>query len=421
MNKNGETGFAGWNFWPAGIQGVERELWMGVLGTVFEQVVEKGLKLLPTVCGNTGTRNDILFTLGVDEKYRNALQHARSPVSFPPEDRRPELKNLGIEALKLTRLNPMTARNSLSKLKDSLGNLHPDYRAILLEYILSDRNYAHIGSCRAPLLPISNGGFRSFSNLDGPKLYFPHTEDEGELFKESTRMVDTKKLIPSTKRQMVSDIKKLDHCTAISIWRVADAALYCKEYVFNTIKSKNEDIITIPDFNEFVNRFWKWTNTTDNISQLSANPHLLDELWLIPALGDHYHKILDEKSPILDISSRGFIGAFLQNTASSLFKRYGISCPLYAGDREGFTRATTDILRVRRYTQDCERFDSLVNWLVANSKDFVDRLDDTEKATLIHRLSPLSRGLSNKSNAKILRKLSLFQEVTPDSVTAASR
>lgn len=387
---------------------------MGVLGTLFQHVVEQDLKLLPTVCGNTGTRNDVLFTLKIDEKYVDALQNAKNPVSFPPEDRRPELEPLGIEALGLTRLIPATARISLSKLKDSLGNLHPDIRATLLEYVLSDRNYAHIGSCRAPLLPTSNGRFRSFSSCDGPKLYLPRNEDEAELFKENTRMVDTAKLITGVKRQMVSDIKKLDHFTTISVWRVADAVLYCKEYVFNTIKSKNEDTITIPGFNTFVNLFWKWIiNTTDNTFQLSTYPHLLDDLWLIPTLGDRYHKVLGGKSPILDISGRGSIATFLRDTVSSLFKHHGILYPLYSGDRDGFTKTTTDVLRARCYIQYCEEFDSLVGWLVANSEDFVDRLDDAKKSKLVQHLSLLSRELLNKSGAKLLKKLSLFQEAAP--------
>lgn len=413
MDRNKEARFTGWDFWPAGIQGVERELWMGVLATLFQQVVEQNLKLLPTVCGNTGARKDVLFTLRIDQKYVDALQSAKSPVSFPPEDRRQELETLGIEALGLTRLIPATARNSLSKLKDSLGSLDPDSRAILLEYVLSDRNYVHIGSCRAPLLPTSNGRFRSFSKEDGPKLYFPRNEDEAELFKESTNMVDTKKLIPGVKQDMVSGIKELDRSTAISIWRVADAASYCKECVFDTIKSKNEDTIMIPGFNVFVNPFWKWINTTDNTCQLSAHPHLLDDLWLIPTQGDRYHKVLGGKSPILDISVGGFIGAFLRDTTFSLFKRHGILYPLYVGDRDGFTRITTDVLRARRYIQYCEIPNSLIGWLVANSKDFVDRLDDAEKTKLVQRLSSCSRELTNKSGAKVLRKLSLFQEVAP--------
>lgn len=386
---------------------------MGVLGTLFQQVVEQNLKLLPTVCGNTGTRKDVLFTLKIDQKYVDALQSAQSPVSFPPEDRRPELETLGIEALGLTCLVPATARNSLSKLKDSLGNLHPDSRAILLEYVLSDRDYVHIGSCRAPLLPTSNGRFRSFSNKDGPKLYFPHNEDEAELFKESTKMVDTKKLIPGVKLQMVSGIKELDQSTAISIWRVADAASYCKEYVFNTIKSKSEDITTISGFNAFVNLFWKWINTIDSTCQPSAHPHLLDDLWLIPTQGDRYHKVPGENSPILDISGRGSIGAFFRDTTSSLFERHGIRYPLYVGDRDGFKKTTTNVLRARGYIQDCEVFSHLIDWLAANSKDFVDRLDDAEKIKLIHCLSYSSIGLTNKSSAKVLRKLSLFQEVAP--------
>lgn len=414
MDQKGETKFTGWDFWPAGIQGVERELWMGVLGTLFQQVVEQDLKLLPTVCGNTGARKDVLFTINIDEKYKNALQCAGSPVSSPPEDRKPELEKLGIEALGLTRLIPATARNSLSRLGDSLGGLPLDSRMILLEYVLSDRNYAHLGFCNAPLLPLTpNGKFRGFSNSDGSKLYCPRTEDEVELFKESPRMVNTRELIPGTKRQMVSDIKKLDRSTAISIWRVADAASYCKEYIFGKIESKGEDIVTIPDFNGFVNLFWKWITISDNMSQLSIHPHLLNGLWLIPTLGDRYHKILDGRSPVLDISGRGFVGALLRDTASSLFTRHGLLYPLYAGDRGGFAKATTDVLRMRRYTQDCESFVPLVGWLVANSKDFVDQLNDTEKTKLINRLSALSRGLTDKSGVKVLRKLSLFQEVAP--------
>lgn len=413
MAKNKEARFAGWDFWPAGIQGVERDLWMGVLGTLFQQVVEQDLKLLPTVCGNTGTRKDVLFTLKIDKKYVDALQNAKIPILFPPEDKRPELETFGIEALGLTRLIPATARISLSKLRGSLGNLHPDVRAILLEYVLSDRHYEHIGSCRAPLLPTSNGRFRSFSSSGGPKLYLPRNEDEAELFKESTRMVNTKELIPGVKRQIVSDIKKLDHFTIISIWGVADAVLHCQEHIFNTIESKSEDTVTIPGFNVFVNLFWKWINTADNTSQLSTYPYLLDDLWLIPTLGDRYHKVLGRKSPILDISGRGSIGAFLRDTASSLFKRHGILCPLYSGDRGGFTKTTTDVLRARRYIQYCETFNSFVGWLVANSEDFVDRLDDAEKSKLVQHLSLLSRELQNKSGAKILRKLSLFQEVAP--------
>lgn len=410
MRERGEADFTGWDFWPAGTQGVERELWMGVLSTLFQRVVVQDLKLLPTICGDTGTRENVLFTLSIDEKYKNALQHARSPVSFPPADRRPELAKLGIETLQLTFLTPSTARNSLSNLRGSLENLPLDLRMTLLEYVISDKDYKSIGSCLAPLLPTLDGGFHGFGRVGGSKLFFPRTELEVELFKESSKMVDTRKMMHSTVGQMVSDIKKLDRFTAISIWGVPDAAWYCKKYIFGNVESKNDKIITRPNFNEFINRFWKWINIPENTSELSNCPQLLNDLWLIPIVGDRYHKVLDGRYSILDISVHKFTSDFFRGAAYSLFGRCGIRYPLYTG--EGFTIITTDALRTHRYTEDCENLNSLVGWLVANSKDFVDRLDDNEKTKLLSRLRVLSIGLQrDRSSVQQIQRLSLFREV----------
>lgn len=409
MSEDKEARFTGWDFWPAGTQGAGEGLWMGVLGTIFQQVVKKNLKLLPTVCSNAGTREDVLFTLKIDEKYRNALQNARSPISFPPADRIPELTGLGIEALGLTQLSPATARISLSKLRNCLGDLPLGLRMDLLEYVLSDKDYESIGSCHAPLLPTSDSRFHGFSNTYGSRLYFPQTEEEAELFKESLIIIDVKKLNAETKRQMKFDIKKLDRYTAVSIWRVPDAVSYCKKYIFGSVESKNQNVIIRPGFNDFVNQFWKWIQIANNTAQLTAEPRLLDGLWLVPAKGDRYHKILDGKSSVLDISGQKLPSKFLQDAASRLFSCYGLLYPLYGG--EEFTPATTDMLRARRYIQDCGDFSALAEWLVDNHTDFVNRLSDEERTDLIHRLRILSIGaLGNKENGQIVGKLKLFRE-----------
>lgn len=429
MNESKEARFTGWDFWPAGIQGEQTEqLWMGVLSTLFKRVVQNDLKLLPTVCGNTGTRQDVLFTLRVGEDIKSALREAGSPVVFPPEDRKDELFKLGIENLGLMHLTPATARASLSELRHNSQHISPGVRQTLLGYILSDKNYENLRSCHAPLLPTLDGEFRSFGDLN-QKLYFPKTAEETELFKKSTTMIDTTKLTPSTEEQMRRDIGLLDSHTAISIWKVPDAASYCKEYIFKTSEPKHEEIISIPQFSDFVNQFWAWISLADNKRQLSNSPHLLDGLWLIPIMGDRYHSILNGRSYILDASCDR-IGSFLRNAACSLFEQHSARYSLYTG--EGFTPETTAILRSQLYIKNCEEIGSLMDWLVANSTSFVDRMNDIEKLKLLEYLSSEARVLqgpdrfsratiANKDSMQKVRALSLFRSATPASVEVSKR
>lgn len=424
LNGMPEGKHTGWDFWPAGIQGEEQagQLWMGVLSLVFQRIVKRDLKLLPTICGRVGKKGEILFASKVEEAIRDALSQAGCLVVIPPEDRRSELSKLKVKDLGIEELTVAAVRDSLSKLKDSLENLTPQNRGVLLDYVLSSGDYENLGFCFAPLLPILNDKFCSFDHSDH-KLFFPMTMKEAELFKHYPRMIDRKKLSTETYQQMRKGIKELDHKTCISTWTITEAASYCEKYIFtNPRPARNANFITLQssESRKFVELFWDWVGNTgkNNYKQLSANPSVLDGLWLIPTMEDGiYHRIstTERRFSILDVSNEGYISKFLEEAACRPVCD-GTQYPIYTG--EGTFSVFTSTLRGLGYIDNAENVEYLISWLVENSTNFVDRLPEESRNKLLEHLGREVKMNIKSEEKKIAARerigmLRLFREAVP--------
>lgn len=415
LHEKDNCPFSGWDFWPAGSEGGWKELGMGVLGRVFERVVMRNLRLLPTVCGTTLTRGAVLFSLDIPDGLKLALREAGVPVVSPPQDRRYEIAKLKPFTLGLAAVTPAAGRRHLTALKDSLGNLSIESRMILLQFVISDEDFRDIGSCTAPLIPVKDGTFRAFKILaQGPGTLFLSRDDrEEEIFENYTNTVDLSNTAPETKKLMRKNIFKLHRFTAVQMWHVEDAAWYCSNYIFNDLEAPGNDIICMNGRTNFVNRFWQWISQQckplDSVSSSS-----LRDLWLLPLMFEEYRK-LSSRITVLDVSGKRGVGAFLWATADSHFLRYGQRYCLFTG--EGFSSQVGDSLRKCGFVKDYENIVSLMDWLVENSGEFVDRLSNEEKALLLQHLSIFSRGYLDIEERESMKdgvsRLSLFREAGP--------
>lgn len=416
MNENGECSFSGWDFWPAGSEGGWKEVGMGVFDKVFERVVRQNMKLLPTVYGTTGTRENVLFSLEIGEELKSAFGNAGVPVVIPPQDRRYGIAKLQPFTLGLSLVTPSTARERLTTLKDSLEDLLLVSRMTLLHFIISDEDFREIGSCTAPLIPAKDGTFRSFDfpAQGSSSLFLSRDENEDKLFRKYTNMVDLSTTLPKTKKLMRKNIFKLHKFTAVRMWDVENAALYCSNHIFDSLGSRGvADVISEDGIHEFVDQLWQWINHRCKPLVSVANSSLRD-LWLLPLMTGEYRK-LSSTITVLDVSGNRGVGAFIWATADSHWLRYEKKYCLFTG--KGFSLQTGDSLRRCGFVKDYEDIISLMKWLVANAGDFVDQLNNREKVLLLQHLNILSRNSLDQEQWKAMRdgvsKLSLFRKAAP--------
>ena len=399
---------------------------MGILGTVFKEVVEGGYELLPTLSGVVKPANKVAFTLEIPEDLRLALRDARAPVVSPPEDRRTEIRALDYKKMGLEYLSPSTARHHLTTIKDSDALLHLDIkpRMVLLDYVLSDCQVQNFGNCEAPLIPLSNGTFRGFEMpvSQDDRIFIARDTTEVDLFQKSLERTVKMSALPKKSREiLVERIEEIEKHTGIKAWTVEDAAQYCSSYEFNGIEEPTPVVkIDKPKFDNFVKLFWKWVSKTQRRGgRGSTLVNALKDLWLIP-LGNQMFQRIGSTSeyPVLDVSANKGIGSFLRQAESALAKR---SMPeilvmhLYKGG--GFPQATK-CLQELGIIKDYDDRVSLMKWLEITLKAFVGRLEYGEKMELIRHLFDLSRDCSAPERLcmeQTVRKLPIFQEANDSS------
>lgn len=374
-----EQRLGGWDFWPVGSEEPWTERGTRVLGDVFERVVRNNLKLLPTVCGTTGAGKEVLFTIVDLDRYESAFREAKVAVVVPPQTSRFELARLNPQNL-LPVLSPGTLRTHLA-LKRNLGSLSQASRMLLLHYVISDEKFEDIGLCQAPLVPIADGSYHSFSvgvgDRAGP-VFLPRGDDEVRLFARHTRVVNVAMLLLETAEILQRKNEDLNTHTGISNWTLDAAAKYCEQHIFTSSKT---DIITRkgPDQSEFVDQLWQWIRQRGASSD-SISSSALGNMWLLPLADGEYRK-LASTVPILDVSRNRGIGAFIWDIA----KKYRIRCTLFTG--EDVLPETARYLRHCGFLGDYEDDEALMRWFMANSVTFVDQLNDEEKGTLLRHLS----------------------------------
>lgn len=378
----GGRGESGWEFWPTGSAEAWKERGTRVLGGVFERVVKKNLKLLPTVCGTTAAGKDVLFTLESVDRYEPAFREAQIPVVIPPPASRFELNRLNPQDLPKI-LSPATLRRDL-ELERNIGGLSHQSRILLLHYAILDEDFLDIGQCKAPLVPIVDGSYQSFHKSEKDKTgpaFLPLDDDEVQLFNKHTRRVDVAALGGGTEEILQRNIKELNTHTGISNWTLDAAAGYCKRHIFT---SSNDDIIMGegPAQSLFVDKLWRWIEKRkEHPSAISSSA--LGSMWLLPLVGGEYRK-LESTIPILDVAKNKGIGAFIWNRV----KQYKIKCALFTG--QGIVPETTEYLRRCGFLRDYEDIEALMSWLTANSTNFVDRLNGEERGKLLYYLSGLA-------------------------------
>ncbi|KAG0636271.1 hypothetical protein HOY80DRAFT_891646 [Tuber brumale] len=415
----------GWDFWPAGKQGEWGQLWMGILGAVFKEAVERGLELLPTVSGVVKPAKEVAFTLGIPEDLHSSLRGAGAQVVFPPADRRAELNALGRKNLGLEYLSPFTARRHLTTIKDSDALLRLDIkpRMVLLDYILSDCQAQDFGSCEAPLIPLSDGTFRGLeipASRDD-RIFIARDRTEEDLFQKSPeRTVKTRALSKKSRETLVRLIGEIEKHTRIKAWSVEDAAQYFSSCEFDGIAEPMPVVkIDKPGFNRFIKLFWEWIPKAKNrgIGRLTL-VNALKDLWLIPLGKQMFQRIgTTSEYPVLNVSVNRGIGSFLKQAESALANRFGPEITyLYTGGE--FPHATTTLQELG-IIRDYDDRVSLMKWLEVTVKVFAERLDHAEKMELIRHLSNMSRGCGASDRSCMeptVRKLPIFQEANDSSL-----
>lgn len=390
-----EQRLGGWDFWPIGSEEPWTERGTRVLGDVFERVVRNNLKLLPTVCGTTGAGKDVLFTLEDLDPYESAFQEAKVAVVNPPQTSRLELSRLNPQNI-LPGLSAGALRTHLA-LKRNLGSLSQNSRMLLLRYVILDEDFRDIGLCQAPLIPIVDGSYQSFSvgvgDRAGP-VFLPRDDDEVRLFDKHTRVVDVAMLLPETAETLRRNIEDLNTHTGISNWTLDAAAKYCEQHIFTSSKT---DIITRKglDQSEFVDQLWQWIKLR-GASADSISSSALGNMWLLPLADGEYRK-LASTVPILDVSRNGGIGGFIWDIA----RKYKIRCTLFTG--KDVSPETAVYLRRCGFLRDYDDIEALMSWLMANSVTFVDRLNDEEKGTLLRHLSGLAADCIGGKRVKAMK------------------
>ncbi|KAG0137825.1 hypothetical protein HOY82DRAFT_644737 [Tuber indicum] len=414
----------GWDFWPAGKQGEWGQLWMGILGAVFKEAVERRLELLPTVSGVVKPAEQVAFTLGIPEDLHFSFRDAGARVVFPPADRRTEISALRHQELGLEYLSPFTARRHLTTIKDSDALLRLDIkpRMVLLDYILSDFQAQDFGSCEAPLIPLSDGTFRGFempASRDD-RIFIARDRTEDGLFRKSPeRTVKTRALSRQSRETLVGLISEIEKHTRIKAWSVEDAAQYCSSCEFDGIVETMPVVkIDKPGFDNFIELFWEWIHKAKRRGAGNSTlVNALKDLWLIPLGKQMFQRIgTTSEYPVLNVSANRGIGSFLWQAESAIANRFKPEI-LYLYTGGGFPR-TTMVLQELGIIKDYDDRASLMKWLEVTVNDFAEKLDHSEKMELIRHLSDLSRGCAASERSRMqltIRKLPIFQEANDSS------
>jgi len=406
-----DSGMTKWLHWPTGKQEHSETSIPGteILGAVFKKIVAQKRELLPTICDTTARGSDAIFASELDKSLRNALRNARVEVICPPNDRLYELAQIPPLNIGVRHISPGVIRFRLTALSKSLGldSLDSASRSVLLDYILSDNSYQSIGKCQAPLLPILDGTYRSFSFM-GARYRFSQ-KDETLIFEDcKAYLIDTTKLSQKALHIFTTGIQSLQKYTSISPWSLSGASWYCQLFVFKDEISRrvSDDTIYRPDISvEWIDRFWNWAIAKDRQEVVTS----LAGLWLLPLAGQRYHKI-GSASKALGVFGPGHVAEVLRGileTSAEASRRY----PVFIGHEK--SPATVDFFRGMGIVMDCSSFEELVKWLTL-FPGFLSELGNDERAGVVNCLGTLAGQRLpqpvRKRVTPLLRKLPLFRD-----------
>ncbi|KAF8534251.1 hypothetical protein BDD12DRAFT_943100 [Trichophaea hybrida] len=406
-----DSGMSKWLHWPAGkqehgetgIPGTE------ILGVVFKNIVAQKRGLLPTICDTMARGSDAIFASELEESLRNALRKTHIEVICPPNDRLYELARIPPQNVGVRHISPAVIRSELTVLsKDlGLGSLDVASRSVLLDYILSDNTFQSIGKCQAPLLPIMDGTYRSFT-CSGVRYRFSQ-KDEIQIFEDcKAYLIDRSKLSDQALHIFATGIKDLEKYTSISPWSLSGASWYCKEYVFKDEISRkvSDDTIYRPDLSvEWMDRFWSWAILKHRQQVVTG----LTGLWLLPLAGQRYYKI-GSASKALGVFGSSRAAEVLRGileTSPEASRRY----PVFTGHE--MSLSTANSFQGMGIIMNCGSFEELVKWL-ALFPGFLSALGNEERTGIVNCLGNLAgQGLPlsvKKRVAPLLRKLPLFRD-----------
>lgn len=370
---------AGWKHWPIGQQAHEgTHLGSGTLGRVFERVLSRGQKLIPTISGSLTSGSDMIFAEKLESSLETALLEAGLIVVCPPNDRAFELAKTHFIEHGIRLLTPQSMRAALNALSCEIEDLSASSRSTFLDYIISDRSYGEIGRCSAPLLPMMNGTYCGFTrSKTGPRIRF-NKANEADIFSQcSSFSIDSSKLSPKTLLQFTNEIDRLVSCTNIHYWDLEGAVWYAERYTFALNRDCLDDIISINGLAEWVDKLWIWGITAYPGAFMAA----AENLWLLPLCGDRFRKIhTSSKGLVLDISGHGDIASTLRPICQS--SKIGALFPILS------TGVSNQVLQELKYggcIADCDVILDFISWLHQNP-NFFESIDDASKSSLVRHI-----------------------------------
>jgi len=406
--------YSGWSLWPVGSQNQGEHSIHGsaVLGLVFEKIVLEKRMLLPAISDSTAYASEVLFAGTLEEPLKNALRDAGVAVICPPTDRTAEVYRTLTPAMGINCVSPRTVRAALTALDGSLQSIGASSRSVLLDYILTDRDYGDLERCTAPLIPLVDGSYGSFqrSSIE----YRLNTGMEPKLFADCKAFsIDNSKLSNDTYRLFVNSIDYFQTFTNVWPWDIPGARWYLITYIFSTGSSKEEypnDVVTRPGLTGWIDQFWKWAILKDRENIVSA----VEDLWLVPLSGGRFRK-LSQSRPALDISGRREVAQLFKEITSS--PTATTNYPIYSGT---LSQEVSDFFHHAGLIADCGRFEKLVTWL-GNYPSFLETATKEQRSQLVFQLGRMSTAARYQTMSSIqktriqpmvqmLRNLPLYHE-----------
>lgn len=393
MAEAGALSFTGWKHWPASpAPGQLSGLDMSLLGTILQRISSEGIRLLPTVCGNVTDPATALWLLNTTDpatglnmtpELAQTFAKVNAMVVSPPKNKRIWERNADVKKAGFLTLSSSAVRSRMDSMVAATGGLVDGIdsadKSALLEYVLVDKKYVELETCRAKLLPMKDGSYRCF-RICPERTLFPRSVTELTLFTMCPEyIIDTFKISDKTRSHFENNRAKLGIHTNVKSWALGDVAWYLHTYLFGTNTPESTSLGT------WIPEFWDWATSTYPHNEIV---HALIGFPLIPAADGSYARlrVAGQQPTMLDISGQSYTAEFLREFLEGLVGSPGsqLARDCYTGGC--FPPTIEDFLRNQKSIRRCEEPEQLVNWAY-NERELLKTLNERNINALVHHLA----------------------------------
>jgi sacsin len=266
--------------WPRIISG-NRDLQSGIVESIVRIIDKEALPLWPTSVGYVKADMGLLCTSRDSKAPKRALEEAKAPIIYIPEELKQKVEHLFKDRILCTR-----TLGSLLRTQTDLTKLWSDRtKESILEYFLSDSGYLDYGNLE--LFPFEDGEYRSLINHTA---FLHRNELEKELFSlEKSSNLDLHRITITARRLLKTGCESSKIHPGIRYRSACSLAPYCLKTIFKGARVDEDVILLNSEGANLVSEVWDWIRE-QGISIMEVDNGISD-LWLIPLSNNKYRKI----------------------------------------------------------------------------------------------------------------------------------